>query len=84
MPSASSRSMTRRSGPAVIASMRDPAGRSIGGAAYSTRDTGSEGLCETRVVIAADSRAPNGAVVQAMLRARDAGAAHFLFAIRRE
>jgi biopolymer transport protein ExbD len=39
---------------------------------------------ETRIVIAADNQAPNGAVVQAMLRARDAGAAHFLFAIRRE
>ncbi len=39
---------------------------------------------ETRIVVAADSRAPNGVVVQAMLRARDAGAQHFLFAIRRE
>jgi biopolymer transport protein ExbD len=39
---------------------------------------------ETRIVIAADNQAPNGAVVQAMLRAREAGAAHFLFAIRRE
>ena len=39
---------------------------------------------ETRIVIAADNQAPNGAVVQAMLRARDAGAEHFLFAIRRQ
>ncbi len=39
---------------------------------------------ETRIVVAADNQAPNGLVVQAMLRARDAGAAHFLFAIRRE
>jgi biopolymer transport protein ExbD len=39
---------------------------------------------ETRIVIAADATAPNGTVVQAMLRARDAGAAHFLFAVLRE
>jgi biopolymer transport protein ExbD len=36
------------------------------------------------IVIAADNQAPNGVVVQAMLRAREAGAEHFLFAIRRE
>jgi biopolymer transport protein ExbD len=36
------------------------------------------------VVVAADSAAPNGVVVQAMLRARDAGARRFLFAIKRE
>jgi biopolymer transport protein ExbD len=36
------------------------------------------------IVIAADNQAPNGVVVQAMLRARAAGAEHFLFAIRRE
>jgi biopolymer transport protein ExbD len=39
---------------------------------------------EANVVIAADSGAPTGVVVQAMLRAREAGAAHFLFAIKRE
>ena len=35
-----------------------------------------------RVVVAADSAAPSGIVVQAMLRAREAGAEHFLFAVR--
>jgi biopolymer transport protein ExbD len=39
---------------------------------------------DTRIVVAADSAAPNGIVVQAMLRAREAGAEHFLFAIKRE
>jgi biopolymer transport protein TolR len=39
---------------------------------------------ETKIVVAADSAAPNGIVVQAMLRAREAGVAHFLFAVRRE
>jgi biopolymer transport protein ExbD len=39
---------------------------------------------DANVVVAADSAAPNGIVVQAMLRARDAGAVHFLFAIKRE
>jgi biopolymer transport protein ExbD len=39
---------------------------------------------DTAIVVAADSAAPNGVVVQAMLRARAAGAEHFLFAIRRE
>jgi biopolymer transport protein ExbD len=42
------------------------------------------GGADTRIVVAADNQAPNGIVVQAMLRARDAGAEHFLFAIRRE
>ena len=36
------------------------------------------------VVIAADNGAANGTVVQAMLRARDAGAGHFVIAIKRE
>jgi len=36
------------------------------------------------IVVNADSDAPSGIVVQAMLRARAAGASHFLFAIRRE
>jgi len=39
---------------------------------------------DTSIVVAADKLAPNGVVVQAMLRARAAGAEHFLFAIRRE
>jgi biopolymer transport protein ExbD len=39
---------------------------------------------DANVVVAADSAAPNGIVVQAMLRAREAGASHFLFAIKRE
>ena len=33
------------------------------------------------VVVAVDSAAPSGIVVQAMLRAREAGAEHFLFAV---
>jgi biopolymer transport protein ExbD len=36
------------------------------------------------IVVAADKAAPNGVVVQAMLRARDAGAEQFVFAIRKE
>jgi biopolymer transport protein ExbD len=36
------------------------------------------------VVVAADSAAPNGVVVQAMLRAREAGAQHFLIAVQRD
>jgi len=36
------------------------------------------------VVVNADSAAPNGIVVQAMLRARAVGVTHFLFAIKRE
>jgi biopolymer transport protein ExbD len=36
------------------------------------------------VIVAADAQAPNGLVVQAMLRARQAGAEHFLFAIKPE
>ena len=39
---------------------------------------------ETNVIINADSAAPHGVVVQAMLQARQAGAAHFLFAVKRE
>ncbi len=39
---------------------------------------------DANVIVAADSAAPNGVVVQAMLRAREAGAQHFLFAIKRE
>jgi biopolymer transport protein ExbD len=39
---------------------------------------------DSDVIVAADSAAPNGVVVQAMLRARVAGASHFLFAVKRE
>lgn len=39
---------------------------------------------DSDVVVAADSAAPNGIVVQAMLRARDAGAQHFQIAVKRE
>ncbi|MGA7180689.1 MAG: biopolymer transporter ExbD [Thiobacillaceae bacterium] len=37
---------------------------------------------ETSVIVAADSAAPNGITVQAMLRARAAGAQHFLIAVK--
>ena len=36
------------------------------------------------VIVSADSAAPNGRVVQAMLRARTAGAEHFLIAVKPE
>lgn len=39
---------------------------------------------DSNVIVNADSGAPNGTVVQAMLRAREAGVTHFLFAIKRE
>lgn len=35
----------------------------------------------TNVVVAVDNVAPSGIVVQAMLKAREAGAEHFLFAV---
>ena len=41
-------------------------------------------LPDGKVIVAADSAAPNGIVVQAMLRAREAGAGHFLIAIKHE
>ncbi|HTT07423.1 MAG TPA: biopolymer transporter ExbD [Gammaproteobacteria bacterium] len=41
-------------------------------------------LPDGKVIVAADSAAPNGVVVQAMLRAREAGAGHFLIAIKHE
>ncbi len=37
---------------------------------------------ESSVIVAADSKAPNGITVQAMLRAREAGAQHFLIAVK--
>lgn len=39
---------------------------------------------ERKVVVSADSDAPQGIVVQAMLRARSAGAQHFLIAVKHE
>jgi biopolymer transport protein ExbD len=39
---------------------------------------------DVKIVVNSDSAAPNGVVVQAMLRAREAGAEHFLFAVKRE
>ena len=35
-----------------------------------------------QVIVAADSEAPEGVVVQAMLKARNAGAEHFLIAVK--
>jgi biopolymer transport protein ExbD len=39
---------------------------------------------DANVIVAADSDAPNGVVVQAMLRAREAGAERFLIAVKHE
>ncbi|MFI5316056.1 MAG: ExbD/TolR family protein [Myxococcota bacterium] len=36
------------------------------------------------VIVSADAAAPEGVVVQAMLRAREAGAQHFLIAVKRD
>jgi biopolymer transport protein ExbD len=49
-------------------------------AATIRRRVGSDG----NVVIAADEAAENGVVVQAMLRAREGGAEHFLVAVQRD
>ncbi len=37
---------------------------------------------EASIIVAADSSAPNGITVQAMLKAREAGAQHFLIAVK--
>ena len=37
---------------------------------------------DASVIVAADSAAPNGVTVQAMLRAKEAGAKHFLIAVK--
>lgn len=37
---------------------------------------------DTSVIVAADSAAPNGITVQAMLQAKSAGAGHFLIAVK--
>jgi len=39
---------------------------------------------DRNVVVAADAGAPNGVVVEAMLRARQGGAGHFLIAVQRD
>ena len=39
---------------------------------------------EQKLIVSADSDAPQGIVVQAMLRARSAGAQHFLIAVKHE
>lgn len=39
---------------------------------------------EKKLIVSADSTAPQGIVVQAMLRARSAGAQHFLIAVKHE
>jgi biopolymer transport protein ExbD len=39
---------------------------------------------EQNVVVSADNEAPQGLVVQAMLRARSAGAVHFLIAVKHQ
>ena len=39
------------------------------------------GGAESRVVVAVDTAAPSGVVVQAMLRAREGGAEHFVLAV---
>jgi biopolymer transport protein ExbD len=36
------------------------------------------------IIVSADTAAPEGVVVQAMLRAREAGAQHFLIAVKRD
>jgi biopolymer transport protein ExbD len=37
---------------------------------------------DSSVIVAADSTAPNGVTVQAMIQCRDAGAQHFLIAVK--
>ncbi|WP_283745886.1 biopolymer transporter ExbD [Sideroxydans sp. CL21] len=37
---------------------------------------------DASIIVAADSSAPNGVTVQAMLKAREAGAQHFLIAVK--
>jgi biopolymer transport protein ExbD len=39
---------------------------------------------DTKIILAADSAAPHGVTVQAMLKARDAGAHQFLIAVKRD
>ena len=39
---------------------------------------------ETKIILAADSAAPHGITVQAMLKSREAGAQQFLIAVKRD
>jgi biopolymer transport protein ExbD len=39
-------------------------------------------VADPSVIVAADSEAPNGIIVQAMIKAREAGAKHFLIAVQ--
>ncbi len=39
-------------------------------------------VADPSVIVAADSAAPNGIIVQAMIKAREAGAKHFLIAVQ--
>ncbi len=39
-------------------------------------------VADPSVIVAADSAAPNGIIVQAMIKAREAGAQHFLIAVQ--
>lgn len=39
-------------------------------------------VADPSVIVAADSLAPNGIIVQAMIKAREAGAKHFLIAVQ--
>ena len=39
---------------------------------------------DSKIILAADSAAPHGITVQAMLRAREAGAQQFLIAVKRD
>jgi biopolymer transport protein ExbD len=46
--------------------------------------TGMTPAADAKVVVNADSAAANGVVVQAMLKCREAGVEHFLFAVKHE
>jgi len=41
-------------------------------------------VADPSVIVAADSTAPNGIIVQAMIKAREAGAQHFLIAVQHD
>ena len=41
-------------------------------------------VADPSVIVAADSAAPNGIIVQAMIKAREAGAKHFLIAVQHD
>jgi biopolymer transport protein TolR len=84
--------------PATLTVTRDGALRVGGGIVQGAADDEAAVTIETlaaalkprlagsdaKIVVNADVAAPNGVVVQAMLRAREAGAGHFLIAVKRE